>query len=40
MRVIANIANVVLLSLLQATFYDKQWSATWDGVQRPSEKEN
>jgi hypothetical protein len=24
----------------QATFYDKQWSATWDGVQRPSEKEN
>ena len=23
----------------QATFYDKQWSATWEGVDRPSEKE-
>ena len=25
--------------LKEATFYDKQWSATWEGVQRPSEKE-
>ena len=25
--------------LPQATFYDKQWSATWEGVDRPSEKE-
>mmetsp|Transcript_40166 Transcript_40166/g.101625 ORF Transcript_40166/g.101625 Transcript_40166/m.101625 type:complete len:243 (-) Transcript_40166:436-1164(-) len=24
----------------EATFYDKQWSATWDGTDRPSEKEN
>lgn len=23
----------------EATFYDKQWSATWDGVTRPSETE-
>lgn len=22
----------------EATFYDKQWSATWDGVTRPSER--
>lgn len=21
----------------EATFYDKQWNATWEGVQRPSE---
>lgn len=21
----------------EATFYDKQWNATWDGVRRPSE---
>ncbi len=24
----------------EATFYDKQWQATWDGVPRPSEVEN
>lgn len=24
----------------EATFYDKQWSATWEGQVRPSEKEN
>ncbi|GIL83898.1 hypothetical protein Vretimale_10903 [Volvox reticuliferus] len=24
----------------EATFYDKQWSATWDGVKRPSEAES
>lgn len=23
----------------EATFYDKQWTATWDGVKRPSESE-
>jgi len=23
----------------EATFYDRQWSATWDGVERPSEKQ-
>lgn len=23
----------------EATFYDKQWSATWEGVERPSETE-
>mmetsp|Transcript_24698 Transcript_24698/g.84465 ORF Transcript_24698/g.84465 Transcript_24698/m.84465 type:complete len:405 (+) Transcript_24698:27-1241(+) len=23
----------------EATFYDKQWAATWDGVERPSERE-
>lgn len=23
--------------LKEATFYDKQWSATWEGIQRPSE---
>lgn len=23
----------------EATFYDKQWSATWEGVERPSEAE-
>lgn len=23
----------------EATFYDKQWNATWDGVTRPSETE-
>jgi len=23
----------------EATFYDKQWQATWDGVERPSETE-
>lgn len=22
----------------EATFYDRQWAATWDGVERPSEK--
>jgi hypothetical protein len=21
----------------EATFYDKQWNATWEGVRRPSE---
>lgn len=24
----------------EATFYDKQWNATWEGVERPSEKSN
>ncbi|GLI60081.1 hypothetical protein VaNZ11_002112 [Volvox africanus] len=24
----------------EATFYDKQWNATWDGVKRPSEAES
>jgi len=24
----------------EATFYDKQWNATWEGVERPSETEN
>lgn len=24
--------------LNEATFYDKQWNATWEGVERPSEK--
>lgn len=23
----------------EATFYDKQWQATWEGTTRPSEKE-
>ena len=23
----------------EATFYDKQWASTWEGVQRPSEEE-
>jgi hypothetical protein len=23
----------------EATFYDKQWNATWEGQMRPSEKE-
>ena len=23
----------------EATFYDRQWQATWDGQQRPSESE-
>mmetsp|Transcript_17757 Transcript_17757/g.24547 ORF Transcript_17757/g.24547 Transcript_17757/m.24547 type:complete len:238 (-) Transcript_17757:159-872(-) len=23
----------------EATFYDRQWQATWDGVERPSDKE-
>lgn len=23
----------------EATFYDKQWNATWEGQARPSEKE-
>jgi hypothetical protein len=23
----------------EATFYDRQWQATWDGVRRPSETE-
>ncbi|GFH28894.1 uncharacterized protein HaLaN_27460, partial [Haematococcus lacustris] len=23
----------------EATFYDRQWSASWDGVTRPSEKQ-
>lgn len=23
----------------EATFYDKQWNATWEGQTRPSEKE-
>ncbi len=23
----------------EATFYDKQWNATWEGVKRPSEAE-
>lgn len=23
----------------EATFYDKQWNATWEGVTRPSEKQ-
>mmetsp|Transcript_19803 Transcript_19803/g.37795 ORF Transcript_19803/g.37795 Transcript_19803/m.37795 type:complete len:248 (+) Transcript_19803:112-855(+) len=23
----------------EATFYDRQWQATWDGVERPSERE-
>lgn len=23
----------------EATFYDKQWNASWEGVQRPSETE-
>ena len=23
----------------EATFYDKQWQATWDGVRRPSESQ-
>lgn len=23
----------------EATFYDKQWNATWEGVKRPSETE-
>lgn len=23
----------------EATFYDKQWNASWDGVKRPSETE-
>lgn len=23
----------------EATFYDKQWSSTWDGVKRPSESQ-
>ena len=23
----------------EATFYDKQWNATWEGQVRPSEKE-
>jgi hypothetical protein len=32
-------ADALGLHIPQATFYDKQWSATWDGVQRPSEKE-
>lgn len=22
---------------LQATFYDKQWNATWEGQERPSD---
>jgi hypothetical protein len=34
------VLTCALLFRTQATFYDKQWSATWDGVQRPSEKEN
>ena len=25
--------------LNEATFYDKQWNATWEGFDRPSEKE-
>jgi hypothetical protein len=25
--------------LKEATFYDDQWNATWQGVRRPSEKE-
>ena len=25
--------------LNEATFYDKQWDATWEGADRPSEKE-
>lgn len=25
--------------LKEATFYDNQWTATWDGVTRPSERE-
>lgn len=24
----------------EATFYDKQWNATWEGVERPSEKKD
>ena len=23
----------------EATFYDKQWNATWEGVRRPSERQ-
>ena len=35
----AHLRSFVRLSSAQATFYDKQWSATWEGVDRPSEKE-
>ena len=36
----AELAGRLMQGLLEeATFYDKQWSATWEGQERPKESE-